>query len=82
MPIRYKISCKQRHERWANLRKGNDDFPWPFYLYHTKFAQYIYNKTDSYISSSCFSRYLYVPETLMQKSNMGIIGNDVRIKWE
>ena len=45
-----------------------------------KFAQYIYNKTNTYISISCFSRCQYVPETLMQKNNMGIIGNDMRIK--
>ena len=45
-----------------------------------KFAQYIYNKTNQYISSSCFSRYQYVPEALMQKNNMGIIGNVMRIK--
>ena len=33
----------------------------------TKFAQYIYNKTN------------YVPETLMQKNNMEIIGDNMRI---
>ena len=45
-----------------------------------KFAQ----RTGWYISvtkpSSCFSRCQYVHQTLMQKNNMGIIGNDVRIK--
>ena len=31
-------------------------------------------------SSSCFYRCQYVPEALMEKNNMGIIGNDMRIK--
>ena len=48
-------------------------------LVSLKFAQYIYKKTNTW-SSSCFSRSQYVPETLMQKNNMGIIGNDMRIK--
>ena len=29
-----KVSGKQWHERWVNLRKGKNDFNWPFYLYH------------------------------------------------
>ena len=43
-----------------------------------KFAQYVYNKTDKYqvLVSLC----QYVSETLIQKHNMGIIGNDMRIK--
>ena len=35
---------------------------------------------NQYILSSCFSRCQYVPETLIHKKNMGIIGNDMRIK--
>ena len=31
-------------------------------------------------SNSCFSRCQHIPETLMQKINKGIIGNDMRIK--
>ena len=31
-------------------------------------------------SNSCFSRYQYIPVTLMQTNNMGIIDNDMRIK--
>ena len=41
-----------------------------------KFAQCIFNKTDS----SCFSKCQYVHETLMQKNNKEIIGNGMRIK--
>ena len=53
------------------------------FIYHftciaLKFAQYIYNKTDTY--QVIVSRCQYVPETLMQKNNMGITGNDMRIK--
>ena len=62
-----------RKERW---------FSSTVLLVPLKFAQYIYNKTDTYISSSCFSRCQYIPETLVQKNNMGIIGNDMRIKLE
>ena len=40
----------------------------------------LYLQQYQYISSSCFSRCQYVPETLMQKNNMGIIGNDMSIK--
>ena len=38
-----------------------------------------YLQMNQYLSSFCFSRYQYVPETLIHKNNMGIIGNDVRI---
>ena len=31
-------------------------------------------------TSLCFSKYQYKSETLMQKNNVGIIDNDVRIK--
>ena len=44
-----------------------------------KFAQHINNKTDTY-QASCFSRCQYIPEALMQKNNMGVISNDMRIK--
>ena len=40
----------------------------------------IYLQQNHYISSSCFSRCQYIPEILMQKDNMGIIDNDMRIK--
>ena len=42
-----------------------------------KFAQ---NNYLQHNSSSCFSRCQYIPETLIQKSNMRIIGNNMRIK--
>ena len=52
-----------------------------FTLYHTtKFPQCIYNKTDTYQVLVLLRRYQYVPETLFEKNNMGIIGNDMRIK--
>ena len=35
----------------------------------------IYQQQNQYKSSSCFSRCQYIPETLMQNDNMGIIGN-------
>ena len=38
------------------------------------------NKSDSYVSSSCFSTCQHLPEQLMQKDNMRIIGNDMSIK--
>ena len=41
-----------------------------------------YLQQNWYISNSCFSRCKYVPETLMQKNNRGIIDNDMRIKQE
>ena len=47
-------------------------------LVSLKFPHYSYLQQNLYISSSCFSRCQYVPETLMQKNN--IIGNDMRIK--
>ena len=46
-------------------------------LVSVKLTQYIYNRADSYISISFFSKCQYVPKTLMQKNNMGIIGNDI-----
>ena len=49
-------------------------------LVSVKFALYSYVHQNWYISSFCFSRRQYVPETLMQKNNMKIIGNDMRIK--
>ena len=42
----------------------------------TKICTIYLQKTNTW-SSSCFSRSQYVPETLMQKNNMGIIGNDI-----
>ena len=55
------------------------DFHWPFYLYYWNLHNI--STTDWYISSYCFSRCQYVPETLIQpRNNMGIIGNDMSIK--
>ena len=45
----------------------------------TKTCTIYLQKTNTW-SSSCFSRSQCVPETLMQKNNMGKIGNDMRIK--
>ena len=51
-------------------------------LVSLKFAQHSYLQQNQYISSSCFSRYQYVSETLMQKNNKNnnIVGNEMRIK--
>ena len=34
------------------------------------------------LQKNWFSRCQYVPETLMQKNNMGVIGSDMRTKQE
>ena len=56
-----------------------------------KFAQYIYiyNKTDTYQVLVSLDACQYIPEILMQKNNMGIIGiiivsyeNKIRIMGE
>ena len=47
-------------------------------LVSLKFAQFIYNKTDTY--QVLFSSCQHIPETLMQNNNVGIMGNDIRIK--
>ena len=49
-----------------------DNIHWPFCT--------VYLQQNQCISISCFSRCQYIPETLMQKNNMGIIGYDMRIK--
>ena len=49
-------------------------------LLSLKFAQYIFNKIDTYKVLVSLDVHKYVPETLMQKNNMGTIGNDMRIK--
>ena len=54
------------------------------FIYHftciTKICT-IYLQQNQYISSLRFSRCQYIPETLMQKNNIRIIDNDMRIKW-
>ena len=58
-----------------------DDFHWPFYLYMytsytdiQSYAQYSYNKLhNKSMDGNIF-------EAIKQKNNLGIIGNDTRIK--
>ena len=40
----------------------------------------IYLQQNRCMTRSFFSICQYIPETLMQKNNMGMIGNDMRIK--
>ena len=44
---------------------------------------YVYLQQNWYISipSACFSRCQYIPESLMHKNKMGIVGNNMRIKY-
>ena len=44
-----KVSGKQWHEKWINLRKGKDDFQWPFYLYHYNLHK-VYHQIGMFVS--------------------------------
>ena len=61
--------------------KSEVDFHCPFLTCITIIFT-IYLQQNQYLSSFCFSRCKYVPETLAQKNNMGILGNDIRIKYK
>ena len=70
------------HERWVHFKEGEVDLMSLTILFVSlKFAQYTYlQQKPIHIKVLFLYKCQYIPETLMKKNIMGIIGNDMRIK--